>query len=448
VAKGKRKPLEKGRLKGNLLETKSARADLEWRAAPYYTPIGQGLDLGYRKGKLTNSVARKPGAWVLRRYVGGSNPYRVESLDAHADDFEKADGAQVLEFWQAQERARDRMKGAPGAEAIQGSGTIGDAVNSYIAARAARNKHGRDARYRLAPVAKDEKFASTPIAQITEDTLREWRDALPGTLKPATIRRTLSDLRAALTAAVDKHRKKLPDTIRNEIKAGLKPPPNENSEISEDGEDGHVYLTDSDVRHIVDAAYGIDADFGALVLVLAATGTRFSQAARITVAGLQIDAERLIVPASFKGKGNKKRTPKAVPVGPDVIERLKPLVVGRAGTEPLLMHWIHRQTGPAIWERDRRERWTDASFMLREWRKAIDIAGVKYVKPYALRDSSIGRLLLKGIPVRIIAGLHDTSTAMIERHYSTLATNMGDELARQAIVSLTSAAPSPLRVVG
>jgi integrase len=442
MAKGKRKPLEKGRLKGQLLETKTARADLAWRAAPYYTPIGQGIDLGYRKGKLTNDVARKPGAWVLRRYVGGDHPYRVESLDAHADDFADAAGAQVLTFWQAQERARDRMKGAATVPKEQAAQTIGGAVTGYVDERKARNKHGRDASYRLASVLKDEEFAAKPLAEVTEKDLKKWLGALPKTLSPATLRRTSNDLRAALTAAVDRDWRDLPDTIRNEIKAGLKPPPNAG------GEARHALLTDADVRKVVDAAFDVDPDFGALVLVLAATGARFSQVARITVAGLQADAERLIVPASVKGKGAKHRPAIPVPVGPDVVARLKPLAAGRAGHEPLLLRWVHRQTGPATWERVRRDSWGSASLMQRPWRRALDLARVAPIEPYALRHSSIVRQLRKGIPVRIVAGLHDTSTTMIEKHYSAHILDMADELARQAIVSLTSAAPTPLRVVG
>jgi integrase len=442
LAKGKGKPLEKGRLKGKLLETKTARADLAWRAAPYYTPIGQGIDLGYRKGKLTNDVARKPGAWVLRRYVGGDNPYRVESLDAHADDFTDADGKEILNFWQGQDRARDRMNGEAIVPTERAERTIGDAVATYAKDRVARNKHGRDASYRLASVLKDEKFAAKPLAELTEKDLKNWLGALPRTLAAATLRRTGNDLRAALTAAVNHDWRNLPDTIRNEIKAGLKPPPNAG------GEARHALMSDADMRKIVDAAFDVDPDFGALVLALAATGARFSQVAGITVAGLQADAERLIVPASVKGKGTKQRSAIPVPVGSDVIARLKPLAAGRAGHEPLLLRWVHRQTGPATWERVRRASWDSASLMQRAWRRALDLARVAPIEPYALRHSSIVRQLRKGIPVRIVAGLHDTSTAMIERHYSAHILDMADELARQAIVPLTTAAPTPLRVAG
>jgi integrase len=438
MSRRKDKPFEDGgRGKSADLETISVRAVIPWRAAPYYVAIGQGIDLGYRKGKLTNSVARKPGAWVLRRYVGGRNPYRVESLDAHADDFAVADGKDTLTFWQAQDRARDRMKGEETVPTERATRTIGEAVASYLEERKARNKHGRDASYRLGALLKDEKLAATPLAAITAEALQEWIDSRPGTLSPATIRRTGNDLRAALLSTP-----KLPERIRTEIKDGLKPPPNAG------GKARKALLSDADVRRIVDAAYEVDDDFGALTLTLAATGTRFSQASRITVADLQVDAERLIVPASDKGKRVEERPPVAVPVGSDVIERLKPLAAGRGGHEPLLMRWVHRQTGPAKWERVRRAELGSASLMQRPWRRALYLARVEPVEPYALRHSSIVRQLRKGIPVRIVAGLHDTSMAMIERHYTAFILDMADELARQAIVSLTTSAPTPLRVVG
>ena len=37
---------------------------------------------------------------------------------------------------------------------------------------------------------------------------------------------------------------------------------------------------------------------------------------------------------------------------------------------------------------------------------------------YALRHSSIVRMLLRNVPIRLVASLHNTSVAMIEKHYS------------------------------
>jgi hypothetical protein len=75
--------------------------------------------------------------------------------------------------------------------------------------------------------------------------------------------------------------------------------------------------------------------------------------------------------------------------------------------------------------------------MLRPWRTACDHAGLPASTiPYALRHSSIVRGLRVGLPIRLVAALHDTSVAMIERHYSRWITEGLDELAARAVVPL------------
>ena len=126
-----------------------------------------------------------------------------------------------------------------------------------------------------------------------------------------------------------------------------------------------------------------------------------------------------------------------MPVGADVIERLRPLTERRPASEFLLTRWVHRQIGAMEWARVERSSWTTAALMQRGWRKALALANMPYVQAYALRHSSIVRQLREGLPVRVVAGLHDTSTAMIERHYSAHILDMADELGlRRAITPL------------
>ena len=56
--------------------------------------------------------------------------------------------------------------------------------------------------------------------------------------------------------------------------------------------------------------------------------------------------------------------------------------------------------------------------------------------PYALRHSSIVRALGAGLPVRLVAAMHDTSTSMIERHCSGAISSMLDDMASAALVPL------------
>ena len=403
----------------------------------HWTAIGGrrgGLKLGYRKGA-------RGGSWVAKLVF---NERRVEAVLGKADD--DGHGSRALDHqaaiheagaWAASERQRIKcgVEPAPEARAL----TVADATRAYIEARERRNLiTGRDARYRLTlHVIQNDYLAAMPLAMLTANDLARWRKGLPKELRPATVNRLLNDLRAALRASLEQHWRDLPQTLPKEIEIGLRSVPS--AEVAR-----HALLSDDHIRRVIEAANAVDVDLGALVLVLAATGARFSQVARITVADVQSDAVRIMVPTSAKGRGAKARARIAVPVGVDVIERLRPLIEGRRKTEPLLTRWIHRQVGSMEWERVERAPWTLAVLMQRGWRKALALTGVPYVEAYALRHSSIVRQLREGLPVRVVAGLHDTSTAMIERHYSAHILDMADELARRAITPLVSASPSEI----
>jgi hypothetical protein len=53
---------------------------------------------------------------------------------------------------------------------------------------------------------------------------------------------------------------------------------------------------------------------------------------------------------------------------------------------------------------------------------------------YALRHSSIVRMLLKNVPIKLVASLHNTSTKMVEKHYAKYITEHSDEVSRHALL--------------
>ena len=53
---------------------------------------------------------------------------------------------------------------------------------------------------------------------------------------------------------------------------------------------------------------------------------------------------------------------------------------------------------------------------------------------YCLRHSSIVRMLLRNVPIRLVASLHNTSVAMIEKHYSKYITEHSDDVSRHALL--------------
>jgi integrase len=421
------------------IATPAQRRKLPVDKSPLWLTIGSqrsGLKLGYRKGA-------KGGVWVAKLVTPDA---RLETTLGPADD----DGCKPGALSQIEAQAAaikwaddQRRKLAQGTGAPLKPLTVEDAVTDYIKDREKRSgRNSGDAKSRLTlHVLSDKKLSGMSLANLSSRALSNWRGKLSGELAPATVNRLLNDFRAALRASVEKHWRELPSTIGKEIELGLKALPE--AETAR-----HALMNDADVRLVIDSAYRLDADFGALVLVLAATGARFSQVARIEVKDVQPEAGRIMVPASGKGKGVKARKSIPVPVGDDVLTRVKPLLAGRKGHKPLLLHWISQQVGPAQWEAVRRDAWASSAHMQRPWKKALDAAGLEPVEPYALRHSSIVRGLRAGVPVRIVAALHDTSTAMIEKHYSAYILDMADELARKALTPLVSAAPSPLKAVG
>ena len=283
-------------------------------------------------------------------------------------------------------------------------------------------------------------IADVPLHELTEHHLVQWRERRPATLAPATVKRIIIDLKAALNATAKTHRATLPADIAVTVKHGLSFSV-ASAPVARDG----AALSDHDVRRVLAAAAEIDAennwsgDLLRLVAVLAATGARFSQIVRMRVGDFQIAQGRLMVPTSRKGRSNGKNTHIAVRIGADVVELLRPAAAGQKASEPLLERWWHRQQGNE-WVRDRRSPWADPAKLQPHWMKIIDRAGLpKGTVPYALRHSSIVRMLKAGLPVRVVAQVHDTSTPMLEKHYSGAISDMMEDVIASAIVPLLPA---------
>lgn len=443
------------------LNTRTARAGLAHRSKPYFRLARGGalpVHLGYRK-----HVKDRPGAWCARRYLGDQK-YALAALGTADDDPRlPADGVKVLTFDQAQKAALawadSRMIAERAAAAAEAAPTVRLAVESYIAARKARDpRAGADAELRLTHHVLAAPLADVMLAAVTDSDFTKWRSGLRrggraarsvvAPLAAATLARLFNDLRAALRAAATAHR--LSADVQAVIAAGCKRPEGATRSRAKQ------LLSDADTRRLVATAEADDTDFGALVLLLAATGARFDQIARATVADFQPEARRLMVPLSRKGRGEKQQSHVAVPLPDDVVARLRPLIAGRAGHDPLLVRWHHRQVAAeaaagrlGTWERVDRRPWQHAAELTRPWKRALAAAELPGdLVPYALRHSSIVRGLRAGLPVRLVAAAHDTSMAMIERHYAAYIVDQSEELLRRAMVPLAPAAVTALREVG
>jgi hypothetical protein len=232
--------------------------------------------LGYRK------PATGPGSWIARLIRGGA---RDEHRLGQADDAGAA--PEALPYAAAVSAAiewagRKIATHAPADAEVQAPITLRAAVLAYVEDRKARNqRHGRDAETRLGKhLLPAGKLPGKPLAALTERDLSGWVRGLSG-LAPATVDRLLNDAKAALNHAWGQHHRALPAGWRDTVARGLK----RAGASAGKGTASHhrLSLTDADVRRVVEAAFTVDpdGDFGRLVALLAATGGRLSQVARL-----------------------------------------------------------------------------------------------------------------------------------------------------------------------
>jgi integrase len=369
------------------VETRSARLALPVRKKPVFRRLGPGVALGYRR----NATA---GTWVVRVADGrGGNWTKVF---ATADDHEEANGQTILTYMQACDRARALAKSRDGTATGKAAVTVGDALDAYGADLEAR---GGDA-YNLSRVRGHvpAALARRPVAVLMANELRHWRNALVKTMVPASVNRVANTLRAALNLAADGD-----ETIsRGPWEAGLKALPGAESA-------NNVVLKDVEVQRIVREAYRLGEEFGLFVELAAVTGARPSQMWRIETLG----RDHVMMPASKKGKGTKAISHRRVPIPPALAKRLQGGLRKPRGTP---------------WSR---------SDHTRPFRRTVERAGLdpEVVTIYALRHSSIVRQLRAGVPIRLVAVLHDTSAAMIERHYSAfIDQHLDDAVVRKTLL--------------
>ncbi|WP_369721168.1 tyrosine-type recombinase/integrase [Bradyrhizobium sp. LLZ17] len=428
------------------ITTANARAKLS--AGVHWRSLDPDVHLGYRKG-------RRGGVWLVRWRNGFG--YRQKPIGT-ADDAIKEG---TLDFNAAVKTARREVVAARLEAKAVADGpavTVGLAAERYVAERDARHskRAGRQirsdaarrlGRYLLGQPARGKQgvVPAAPLADVAIHLLKEadllaWRAGLPETLKETAKQRLINDLKAALNRAFTANRKRLDPALPSIIKYGLKAEPADDDENIPLARENQI-LSDPQVSALLRAARNIDASDGwegdlfRLVVVLAATGARFSQVARMRVGDYQRTAGRLLIPASRKGKGKSGSVP--VPVGKDVLDAIVPAVSGRAGDEFLLMRWRHTQVPGSIrWIRADRGPWQTASELTRPWDDIRGQAGMSQVIPYALRHSSIVRCIRQGLPIRLVAALHDTSVQMIEKHYARWITDGLEELVARSVVPL------------
>src|SRR5438270_7735427 len=303
--------------RSSTLETRAARLRLPIAKKPVFVKIAPGVGLGYRR----NGTA---GTWVAR-VADGKGANWTKAI-GNADDFDDADGAAILDYWQAQERTRTLGRGERGAGSAKPL-TMKEALDAYEADL--RTRGGDPSNVARVRGHLSQALLERVVALLTSRELRRWRDGLAKSLAPATVNRTATALKAALNL-VAKHDQRISN--RRAWETGL-------ATIPDAQQSRNVILAEDAVRRIVAEAHKQNGSFGLLVEVAAVTGARVSQLARLEVQDLQANRTdpRLMMPSSRKGRGKKAVSHRPVPISPALAKKLAVVASGRPAIAPLLV---------------------------------------------------------------------------------------------------------------
>jgi integrase len=378
------------------LDSPAARDKLKASGKPYWRSIDPGLHLGYRKGLAG-------GKWVVRRYLGNEK-YEVETIAA-ADDHSAADDDGILDFFQAQRKAREVAAKAKAPASPQGPLTVAAAIGAYFerleheGSKSLADARGR-AKLHIFP-----ELGNIAVADLTRDMLAKWLTALAGKAegadairgRRATANRILTILRAALNQAF------------REGKVATDVPWRTVKPFSEVDAPRLRYFTKDEVRRLINAAQG---SFRDLVKAALFTGCRYGELTRLRVGDFNPDSGTVFVGQSKSGKARH------VVLTAEGQRFFETLTAGRHGDDLMLTRASGEPWGPS-----------NATLLMSQACKAASITGGSF---HILRHTAASHLVMSGVPLNVVAhNLGHADTRMTEKHYAHLAPSYVAETIRK-----------------
>jgi integrase len=370
------------------LDSPAARAKLKHSGKPYWRAIDTGLHLGYRKGL-------NGGRWVCRRYLGAGQ-YEVATV-AISDDHSPADGASILDFFQAQRKAREvaALAKAPAKTAF----TVAAAMDAYFERLEHEGSRSLADAKRRARVHILPGLGDILVADLTRDTISQWLTRMAGKAMDgqdgdavrqhrASANRVLTILRAALNQAF-RDGKVASDVPWRTVKPfhGVDSP-------------RLRYFTKDEVTRLINAAQG---SFRDLVKAALFTGCRYGELTRLRAGDFNPDSGTVFVGQSKSGKARH------VVLTEEGQRFFETLTAGRPGGALMLTHADGSAWGPS-----HQIRW-----MAEACRAARITPSAGF---HILRHTAASHLVMNGVPLNVVAqNLGHAGTRMTERFYAHLA---------------------------
>lgn len=410
------------------LETRTARL----RVVPgirHWRVVSKGIALGYRR------TAAGYGTWSVRLLtVDGEHEKYILRAIGTADDTEGANGRDVLDFFQAQDRAREeaqRLK-TP-AYVLEGPLTVQRAADHYLEWFRKHRKSVRETehaiRAHITPT-----LGSEIITELRAPQIRKWLDRVASA--PARVRtsklskepkyrapaKTEHDKQDALRA-----RKATANRILTVLKAILNKARQDEmvSLGTDETEWGKVsafekvdeprirFLQDAEATRLINACA---PDLRQLVSAALLTGARFGELTALRVRDVDMRGGRVFVAHSKSGR------PRHVPLNVDGVSLFKKTIAGKTGDD----HVFTRPDGKP-WGKNHHVR------------ALIDACKVAKIRPaisfHDLRHTYASHLAQVGVDLLTISKLlGHADTRITERHYAHLA----DKTLAAAVTKLPS----------
>jgi integrase len=410
------------------LTTKAARERLARRHQAYWRGMDAGAAIGYRKGATA-------GVWLARvtdASAGGG--YRQSAL-GRADDILKADGVEVLDYRQAEAKAREWIaRHHRVAAGLEPDGPVGvgklymveAAIADYLADYAARGGKALKATQHAVNAHILPALGTLPVGRLSRERLKSWHRGLADA--PARLRAKNGDQRhrdAADDPDAPRRRRATANRILTIVKAALNHaraegkascPADAWSAVKPFREANKArirYLLDDELTRLVNAC---PPDFRELVSGALLTGARYGELAAMKAGDFDRQAGTVTIERSKGGK------PRHIALTDEGREFFVMMTAGRpGGTRIFERQKIAKQatrTAPAV---TARVAWAKSD----QFRLMRDACVAAQITPPAtfhhLRHTYGSRLAMRGVPMGVIAAqLGHADTRMTERHYAHL----------------------------
>jgi len=394
-----------GKVKHARLDSRTARARLTKGRQPHWQELQTGTHIGYQRQKKATA-----GRWILRRYLGSGNRYRIVALGG-ADDADKANGQKILDFDQAKAKALAMIDTPDGDKKIQRI-TVRQSMALYIAYKTRLGQSVGDVTSR-GTVHILPKLGDRIVSELTADQLQQWLfdiASMPAQNRPkkgkamfrappvtedeirkrrATANRVLTMLKAILNYVYDKGHVSHRDAWGRKLKpfGAVDAPPVR-------------YLSIAEVQRFNNAC---EADFRPLVRGALETGARYGELARMQVSDFNPDSGTVAVQRSKSGKGRQ------IILTKEGAAFFKSHCAGREGSELMFTHsdgapWLKSQQAVPMKEANERAK----------------------IKPtvtfHGTRHTWASHSVMNGVPLIVVAkNLGHRDTKQVEGVYGHLA---------------------------